>query len=30
MPIDKAVNQAPQLDIVIDNEEVPDNEIVLE
>jgi hypothetical protein len=31
MPIDKAVNQAPQLDIVIDNEdEMPDIEIVLE
>jgi hypothetical protein len=31
MPIDKAVNQAPQLDIVIDDEgEMPDIEIVLE
>ena len=30
MPIDKAVNQAPQLDIVLDEEEMPDIEIVLE
>jgi len=30
MPIDKAVNQAPQLDIIIDDEEMPDIEIVLE
>jgi len=30
MPIDKAVNQAPQLDIIIDEEEMPDIEIVLE
>jgi len=29
MPIVKAVNQAPQLDIILDQEEMPDIEIVL-